>query len=400
MSQKEIDRKIAVIFATDVVGYSKQMEKDEDETLKSFRACKKILEKLFDEHGGRIFNTAGDSVLAEFSSAVSAVICATEFQKLIKERNESETTDLKMEFRIGINMGDVVVEGDNLYGDGVNIAARIEALAQPNGVCISRSVHEFINKKLEFLFNDLGEQTVKENKFHAFDVVIDDSQKRTLKTKSNSKIGLYVTIICLIILSIGSSFYYFEMKQNNDKQSARSSDRAVILLMPFINNSGKEDNNYIGNGMTSHLIAILSQYEQLFVLGKSTGEHIQKNKIPDEEIINLCKEIGIEIAIDLCGYTSWNKASIFYKRVAPIQINYLGYAGTMGGNFMDYIIADKILIPENHKKFFAEKIIHMPNCYQANPKSLKISNKTIKKTDFGLPEKAFIYCCFKSCKLY
>ena len=261
MATKEIERKIAVIFATDVVGYSKSIEINEEKTIKSLRACKKILEDLFKEHDGRIFNTAGDSVLAEFSSAVSAVICATEFQKLIKERNESETTDLKMEFRIGINMGDVVVEGDSLYGDGVNIAARIEALAQPNGVCISRSVHEFINKKLEFLFNDLGEQTVKENKFHAFDVLIDDSQKRTLKTKSNSKIGLYVTILCLIILSFGSSFYYFEMKQNNHKQSARNSDRAVILLMPFINNSGKEDNNYIGNGMTSHLISVLSQYE-------------------------------------------------------------------------------------------------------------------------------------------
>ena len=307
MATKEIERIIAVIFATDVVGYSKSIEINEEKTIKSLRACKKILEDLFKEHDGRIFNTAGDSVLAEFSSAVSAVICATEFQKLIKERNESETTDLKMEFRIGINMGDVVVEGDNLYGDGVNIAARIEALAQPNGVCISRSVHEFINKKLEFLFNDLGEQTVKENKFHAFDVVIDDSQKRTLKTKSNSKIGLYVTILCLIILSIGSSFYYFEMKQNNDKQSARSSDRAVILLMPFINNSGKEDNNYIGNGMTSHLIAILSQYEQLFVLGKSTGEHIQKNKIPDEEIINL---YGVQYVLDGGIQVSGNKTRI------------------------------------------------------------------------------------------
>ena len=127
MATKEIERKIAVIFATDVVGYSKSIEINEEKTIKSLRACKKILEDLFKEHDGRIFNTAGDSVLAEFSSAVSAVICATEFQKLIKERNESETSDLKMEFRIGINMGDVVVEGDNLYGDGVNIAARIEA---------------------------------------------------------------------------------------------------------------------------------------------------------------------------------------------------------------------------------------------------------------------------------
>ena len=202
MANKEIKRKIAVIFATDVVGYSKSVEVNEEQTIMNFRACKKILEDLFKEHDGRIFNTAGDSVLAEFSSAVSAVICATEFQKLMKERNESETTDLKMEFRIGINMGDVVVEGDNLYGDGVNIAARLEALAQPNGVCLSRSVHEFINKKMDFLFNDLGEQTVKDNKFHAFDVVIDDSHKRTVKTKAKSKVPLIAAIVGILDLGL------------------------------------------------------------------------------------------------------------------------------------------------------------------------------------------------------
>ena len=105
MTDDKIERKIAVIFATDVVGYSKHMEQDEDETLKSFRACKKILEKLFEEHGGTIFNTAGDSVLAEFPSAVSAVVCASEFQELIKERNDKRQSPINLQFRIGINMG-------------------------------------------------------------------------------------------------------------------------------------------------------------------------------------------------------------------------------------------------------------------------------------------------------
>jgi len=290
MANKEIERKIAVIFATDVVGYSKSIEKNEDQTIKNFRVCKKILEDLFQEHDGRIFNTAGDSVLAEFSSAVSAVICATEFQRLMKERNESETSDQKMEFRIGINMGDVVVEGDNLYGDGVNIAARLEALAQPNGVCLSRSVHEFINKKMDFLFNDLGEQTVKDNKFHAFDVVIDDSHKRTVKTKSKSKVPLIAAIVGILVLGIGGFAYYnFSIKdtdQKNWKAAVTSSDRPAILIMPFANQSGKKENDYIGDGMTSHLITILSQYEQLLVLGKSTGEYVQKNQVPDEEIKN------------------------------------------------------------------------------------------------------------------
>ena len=168
MHVDKIDRKIAVIFATDVVGYSQHMEKDEDETLKSFRACKKILEKLFKEYGGRIFNTAGDSILAEFPSAVSAVLCASKFQNLIKERNDGPQRDIDLEFRIGINMGDVVKEDGNLYGDGVNIAARLEALSQPNGICLSKSVYELVYKKTKLLFFDLGEQKVKENKVHAF----------------------------------------------------------------------------------------------------------------------------------------------------------------------------------------------------------------------------------------
>ncbi len=311
MANKEIERKIAVIFATDVVGYSKSIEKNEDQTIKNFRACKKILEDLFSEHDGRIFNTAGDSVLAEFSSAVSAVICATEFQKLMKERNESETTELKMEFRVGINMGDVVVEGDNLYGDGINIAARLEALAQPNGVCLSRSVHEFINKKMDFLFNDLGEQTVKDNKFHAFDVVIDDSHKRIVKTKTKSKIPLVASIVGILILAVGGIAYYNlpikYIDKNNGITVKTTSDRPAILVMPFANQSGKKENDYIGNGMTSHLITTLSQHEQLLVLGKSTGEYIQKNQVSDEDIV---KTYGVKFVLGGGIQVSGNKTRI------------------------------------------------------------------------------------------
>ena len=149
MSEDNIVRKIAVIFVTDVVGFSKLMEKNEEQTLRSFRACKEILDNLFEEHGGKIFNTAGDSVLAEFQSAVSAVICASEFQKLIKQRNASlDNEDAQMRFRVGINMGDVIVEDKNLYGDGVNVAARLEALAQPDSVCLSKGVHDFVSQKL------------------------------------------------------------------------------------------------------------------------------------------------------------------------------------------------------------------------------------------------------------
>jgi len=294
MANKEIERKIAVIFATDVVGYSKSIEKNEDQTIKNFRSCKEILEDLFKEHDGRIFNTAGDSVLAEFSSAVSAVICATEFQKLMKERNDSETADLKMEFRIGINMGDVVVEGDNLYGDGVNIAARLESLAQPNGVCLSRSVHEFINKKMDFLFNDLGEQTVKDNKFHAFDVVIDDSHKRKVKTKAKSKTPLIIAIVVIIILGVGGYFFYQNKlihKPELEKKVARD-NLPIILVKPF-KNIGTEDTS-VSNALTESLISSLSRYKMLSVLSSSTSYHILKTNMPDNEIAN---KFGVKHAI-------------------------------------------------------------------------------------------------------
>ena len=155
------------------------MEKDEDATLSSLNACNKIIELLILKQKGRIFNTGGDSVFAEFPSAVAAVNIAVEFQKQIKARNNKDTTDVKLEYRIGINMGDVVKQGDaNLMGDGVNIAARLEALAQPCGITISKNVYDLVANKTKYEFNDLGIQKVKQNQFHAYDLLLDPSQKR------------------------------------------------------------------------------------------------------------------------------------------------------------------------------------------------------------------------------
>ena len=147
MAKQKIERKVAVIFATDVVSYSKHMEADESETIHNLRECETLLTSLFEMYDGRLFNTGGDSFLAEFPSAVSAVECAVEFQKRIRKRNLSEETSIKLEFRIGINSGDVVKEKDNLLGDGVNIAARLEALAQTGGISISKVIYDFIKGK-------------------------------------------------------------------------------------------------------------------------------------------------------------------------------------------------------------------------------------------------------------
>ena len=180
------NRKISVIMVADAVGYSKHMEVDEDATLASYKECEAILKDLLKKHNGSIFNTGGDSVLTEFSSAVNAVECGVEFQRAIKEKNSKQDNQVNIEFRVGINMGDVVETDGNLLGDGVNIAARLEALSMPGGVSISKSVHDMIVGKTKLTFKNQGLQKVKQNEFYVYDVVIDPTQTRTLKTNGNS----------------------------------------------------------------------------------------------------------------------------------------------------------------------------------------------------------------------
>ena len=184
MAEKEINRKVAIILATDVVNYSKHMEADESETVKNLRSCELILQQVIKKHDGRLFNTGGDSFFIEFPSAVEAVECAVAFQIEIKKRNSSDNITIPLEFRIGISMGDVIKEKENLLGDGVNIAARLEALAQTNGITISKNIYELVKAKTSHKYNDLGVQKVKKNEFNAYDNLLHPSQKRKPNTKS------------------------------------------------------------------------------------------------------------------------------------------------------------------------------------------------------------------------
>ena len=289
MSEKKIERKIAVIFAADVVGYSKHMKKDEDNTLKSFKSCKKILDRLFEEHGGIIFNTAGDSIFAEFTSAVSAVVCASEFQKLIKERNSSGDAVVKLEFRIGINMGDVIKEGSNLYGDGVNIAARLETLAQKGGISLSKSVYEFVNSKTKFLFQDLGEQRVKDESFYAYDVLIDTAEKRILKPKKERNYFIFGSIFVVFLIVLGLSIIYFPQ---SSKPLDQTSDEAIqdklvgktLLIKPFEVRSSSDDLSNISKSLTDHLIASLPSTILLNVVPRQKSYMVTEESYSNERI--------------------------------------------------------------------------------------------------------------------
>src|SRR6201987_390074 len=156
-----VERKLAVIFAADIAEYSRLMGVDEVGTLRRLQAYRGILDRLIAAHRGRIFNTAGDSFVADFASAVDAVECAVAVQDAIEKENEGRPAGEQMRFRIGIHLGDVLVEGQNLFGDGVNIAARLEALAEPGGICLSGAVRDQIASPLPIGLTSLGEQQVK-----------------------------------------------------------------------------------------------------------------------------------------------------------------------------------------------------------------------------------------------
>src|SRR5467141_4534600 len=172
---QNIERRLAAILSADVKGYSRLMGADEEATLRTLTSHRKIIDGLIERHHGRFVNSAGDSVLAEFASVVEAVNCAVDSQSALKAENAKLPPDRRMQFRIGVNLGDVMVEGDQIYGDGINVAARLESLADPGGICISGTVYEQVRDKLALSYEDRGEQTVKNiaRPVHVWRVVLD-----------------------------------------------------------------------------------------------------------------------------------------------------------------------------------------------------------------------------------
>ncbi|MGA7668370.1 MAG: adenylate/guanylate cyclase domain-containing protein, partial [Pseudolabrys sp.] len=162
MTEERVDRRLAAIWAGDIAGYSRLMGVDEEGTLRQIKAHRKeLVDPKITEHRGRVVKTTGDGMLVEFVSVVDAVRCAVDIQRGMVERNTSVPSEKRIEFRIGINVGDIISDANDIYGDGVNVAARLEALAEAGGICVSRNVHDQVRDKLSFGFEDMGEQTVK-----------------------------------------------------------------------------------------------------------------------------------------------------------------------------------------------------------------------------------------------
>src|SRR5260221_6544616 len=222
-------RKIAAIFAADIAGYSRLVAEDEEETLRRLASYRQVTDDFIAKSGGRIFNTAGDAVLAEFPSAVEAVRCAIDIQESLRTRNMAYPPSRQMSFRIGITIGDVVERDGDLLGDGVNIAARLEGLAEVGGICISRAVHEQVANKLSVQFADIGAQEVKNipTPVHAYMVAMrrEDGTYATPQVKKPIKAAaapnwiwpVAVTLICLVAIGVGRVLYFTKLETTANK---------------------------------------------------------------------------------------------------------------------------------------------------------------------------------------
>ncbi len=252
MARAPVERKLAAIFAADVAGYSRLIGADEEGTLERLKALRhELVDPKIAEHHGRIVKTTGDGMLVEFASVVDAARCAVEVQQAMAERNTGVEADNRIELRIGINLGDVIVEGDDLYGDGVNIAARIEALADPGGVFVSNTVHDHVRDRLPFVFEDLGEQQVK-NIARAVRVY------RVRPEGPHPDPPPHAGEASALGARVGA-------------EPLPLPDKPSIAVLPFANMSGDPEQEYFADGMVEEIITALSRIRWLFVIARNSS---------------------------------------------------------------------------------------------------------------------------------
>jgi adenylate cyclase len=299
-----VERKLAAIFAADVEGYSRLMGQDEVGTLRTLTAYRVIIDRLIASHRGRIFNTAGDSILADFASAVDAVQCAVEVQEATAKENADRPVGEQMRFRIGVHVGDIIVQGDNLFGEGVNIAARLEALAEPGGICVSGGVRDHIGTKLSVGFIDLGEQQVK---------------------------------------NIAQAIRAYQIRGAMNSLTASPSlplpEKPSIAVLPFANMSGDPEQEYFADGMVEEIITALSRICWLFVIARNSTFTYKGQAI---DVKQVGRDLGVRYVLEGSVRKAGGRVRITAQLIDAVTGTHL-WADRFDGSLKDiFELQDKV----------------------------------------------------------
>ena len=310
MATEGFRRKLAAVFSADVAGYSRLMGEDEAATLTTLEAYKQVMFVLIKQHRGRVVASPGDNVLAEFASVVDAVQCGVAVQKEIQARNTELPESRRMQFRIGINLGDVIEEEDSIYGDGVNIAARLESLADPGGICVSKTAFEQIEAKLPFGYEFLGEQTVKNiaKPVGAYKVLMEPRVTVKVQPEAKPKVGTRRKFLCrppwcpgrggggrtLLDLPRPPARPPVE-KASKERMAFPLPDKPSIAVLPFNNLSGDPGQEYFSDGLTEEIISALSGVPKLFVIARNSTFTYKGKPVKVQQV---SEELGVRYVLE------------------------------------------------------------------------------------------------------
>ena len=315
MTEERAKRKLSGILSADAVGYSRLMEADEASTIQTLTDSKELMANLIQQYRGRVVDAPGDNLLAEFSSVVDATECAVKIQQELNSKNAELPDNRKMQFRIGVNLGDVVEEADRIYGDGVNIAARLEGLAKPGGICISRTAYDHVKNKLKLGYEYLGVHSVKNisEPVKVYRVLTEPEavgkvigEKRFLGRVSR-KTAIAAIIVLVIVAGglIGWNIYLQQSKKiepaSLDKMAYPLPDKPSIAVLPFNNMSGDPTKDYLSDGLTEEIINGLSKSNNLFVIARNSTFTYKGKAVKVQQV---AEDLGVQYVLE--GSIQWS----------------------------------------------------------------------------------------------
>lgn len=323
-----MERKLTAILYADVAGYSRLTDADEEGTHRIFRAHFDALTGGVEAHGGRVVHTAGDAVLAEFASVVAAVGCAVAAQRDLAARNASLPADRRLEFRIGVNLGDVIVDGEEIYGNGVNVAARLETLAEPGGVCVSGQVREQVDGNLEVGFASLGPRKVKniEAPVDAYDVLLapGDGGRRVAR-KPRRRANSLALAAAVLALAAGAAGWWWNAAPHLEPASMDAMafplpPKPSIAVLPFADFGAEPEPGRLADGMTENLIATLTRLPGLFVVARRSVFTYKSKTVPVQRI---AEELGVRYLLEGSLQRAGERLRITVRLVDATEGRYL-----------------------------------------------------------------------------
>ena len=332
MTTQEVKRKLAAILSADVKGYSRLMGEDEEGTARALNAYKEAMAGLIQHHHGRVVDAPGDNMLAEFASVVDAVRCAVEIQKELETRNDDLSENRRMEFRIGINLGDVIEDGEQILGDGVNIAARVQGLADGGGICVSGTAFDQVKNKLSVGYQYLGKQIVKNipDPVRAYKVLMEPEaagkvigEKEPKQTRWGWKA---IAASAVMVLVAGGLIWNFYLRGPQierarvDKMAFPLPDKPSIAVVPFANMGGDPAQEYFCDGMTDQIITSLSLIPRLFVIARNST-FVYKGKAI--KVQKVAEELGVRYVLEGSVQKSEGRVRILVQLIDATQGHHL-----------------------------------------------------------------------------